>query len=105
MEIFFPSPSAAKFTRNSFFIRRSTKPEKNLELQDIEIKVDKFRDVLQSISKKAPPPNSMFGQDRDVVREKRLKKIHEFMLGQAMVDLAKELPVGLLSEILSNCGE
>jgi glucose-6-phosphate-specific signal transduction histidine kinase len=75
-----------------------------LELQDIEIKVDKFRDVLQSISKKAPPPNSMFGQDRDVVREKRLKKIHEFMLGQAMVDLAKELPVGLLSEILSNCG-
>lgn len=106
MEIYFPIEPlpAANFAR-IFYFRRSTKPEKNLELQDIEIKVEKFRDVLQTISKKSPPPNSMFGQDREVVREKRLKKIHEFMLGQAMSDLAKELPSGLLHDILNSCGE
>ena len=87
------------------FFHRSTKPEKNLELLEVEIKVDKLRDVLQTISKKAPPPNSMFGQDREAVRDKRLKKIHEFILGQAMSDLAKDLPKGLLNDILSTCGK
>jgi hypothetical protein len=47
----------------------------------------------------------MFGQDRDVVREKRLKKIHEYLLGQSMVDLAKELPNSLLHDILNSCGK
>lgn len=101
-----------KFIRQSFFIPlpfisgRATKPEKNDELQSVERQVEKYRDVLQIISKKVSPPNSISGQDQ-VARDKRLKKIHEYMLGQAMEDSAKDLPDGnsLFRKILDYCGE
>lgn len=73
----------------------------------MEQQVEKYRDVLQSISKKVSPPNSISGQD-PVAREKRLKKIHEYLLGQAMEDSAKELPDGnsfLFKKILDYCGK
>lgn len=84
---------------------RSSKPEKNDELQLIEKQVEKYRDVLHAISKKVSPPNSITGQDQ-VARDKRLKKIHEYMLGQAMEESAKELPDdSLFRNILDYCGE
>lgn len=87
-----------------FFVRRASKPEKNDELQHVERQVEKYRDVLQVLSKKVTPSNSISGQD-PAVREKRMKKTHEFMLGQSMEESAKELPDGLFKRILDDCGE
>jgi hypothetical protein len=70
----------------------------------VERQVEKYRDVLQILSKKVSPPNSISGQD-PVAREKRMKKTHEFLLGQAMDESAKELPDGLFRKILDYCGE
>ncbi|CRL02743.1 CLUMA_CG015861, isoform A [Clunio marinus] len=86
------------------FSQRSSKPEKNDELQHVERQVDKYRDVLQTLSKKVSPSNSISGQDV-VAREKRMKKTHEYLLGQAMEDLEKDLPEGLLRKILDYCGK
>lgn len=86
---------------------RSSKPEKNDELQNVERQVEKYRDVLQIISKKVSPTNAMSGSDQ-AAREKRLKKIHEYLLGQALEDSAKELPDGnsfLFKKILDYCGK
>lgn len=86
---------------------RSSKPEKNDELQNVERQVEKYRDVLQIISKKVSPANSAAGHDQ-AAREKRLKKIHEYLLGQALEDSAKELPDGnsfLFKKILDYCGK
>lgn len=91
-----------KFAFVSF--RRASKPEKNDELQHVERQVEKYRDVLQVLSKKVSPSNSISGQD-PAAREKRIKKTHEFMLGQSMEDSAKELPDGLFKRILDDCGE
>lgn len=66
--------------------------------------MEKYRDVLQVLSKKVSPSNSISGQD-PAAREKRIKKTHEFMLGQSMEDSAKELPDGLFKRILDDCGE
>lgn len=87
-----------------FLISRSSKPEKNDELQHVERQVEKYREVLQVLSKKVSPPNAVSGQD-PAAREKRLKKTHEYALGQAMDDSAKELPDGLFKKILDHCGE
>lgn len=90
---------------NNFpFECRSTKPEKNDELQHVERQVEKYRDVLQTLSKKISPSNSMSGQD-PAAREKRTKKTHEYLLGQAMDESAKDLPDGLFRKILDYCGE
>lgn len=118
MEIYFPikhrSPQKENLRKNWTAIfcllsppaSRSNKPEKNDELQHVEKQVEKYRDVLQIISKKVSPPNSISGQDA-VAREKRLKKVHEYLLGQAMEDSAKELPDGnsLFRKILDYCGK
>lgn len=68
--------------------------------------MEKYRDVLQILSKKVSPPNSISVTDQ-ITREKRLKKIHEFLLGQAMEESAKELPDpnSLFRKILDYCGE
>ena len=87
-----------------FFLKycRSIKPERNDELQHIEKQVEKYKDVLQTISKKISA-NAPSVQDQ-TAREKRIKKVHEFLLAQAMEDLSKELPEGLLKKILEDCG-
>lgn len=66
--------------------------------------MEKYRDVLQILSKKISPSNAISGQD-PVAREKRMKKTHEYMLGQAMDESSKELPDGLFRNILDYCGE
>lgn len=73
----------------------------------MERQVEKYRDVLQIISKKVTPTNSVSGSDQ-AAKDKRLKKIHEYMLGQALEDSAKELPDGnsfLFKKILDYCGK
>lgn len=64
--------------------------------------MEKYRDVLQTISKKIST-NAPSGQDQ-AAKEKRIKKINEYVLGQALDDSAKELPEGLLRKILEDCG-
>lgn len=83
---------------------RSSKPEKNDELQKVEHQVETYRDVLQVLSKKVSPSGAVSGQD-PVAREKRMKKTHEYLLGQAMEESTKELPDGLFRKILDDCGE
>jgi hypothetical protein len=89
------------------FSNRSSKPERNDELQNIERQVEKYRDVVQAISKKVSSTALATGVDPVVAKEKRLKKIHEYMLSQAMEESARELPDvnGLLKKILDYCGE
>ncbi|CAO1343367.1 unnamed protein product [Diamesa hyperborea] len=87
------------------FSSRATKPEKNDELQHVERQVEKYRDVLQIISKKISS-NVPSGQGQDqAAKEKRLKKIHEYLLGQIMDESAKELPEGLFKKILDICAK
>lgn len=83
--------------------RSSVKPERNDELQHIEKQVDKYRDVLQIVTKKIST-NAPSGQDQ-AAKEKRIKKINEYVLGQALEDSAKELPDGLMKRILEDCGK
>lgn len=86
----------------SYSLRSSVKPERNDELQHIEKQVDKYRDVLQTISKKIST-NTTSGQDQ-AAKEKRIKKVNEYVLGQALEDSAKDLPDGLMKKILEDCG-
>lgn len=91
----------------NFSVNRSTKLDKNAdELHDVEKQVEKYREVLQTIAKKisSNASASQAGQDA-AAREKRLKKIHEFMLGQIMEDSSKDLPDGLFKKILDFCGK
>lgn len=87
-----------------FCSRRSSKPETNDELQAVERQVEKYRDVLQSISKKVSPANAISGQD-PIARDKRMRKTHEWQLGLEMDESAKKLPDGLFKKILDYCGE
>ncbi|KAL7041180.1 hypothetical protein ACKWTF_000672 [Chironomus riparius] len=83
------------------FSQRTTKPERNDELQHIEKQVDKYKDVLQTITKKIST-NAPSGQDQ-AAKEKRMKKTHEYLLAQAMDDSSKDLPDGILKKILEDC--
>lgn len=71
-------------------------------MQHVEKQVDKYRDVLQTISKKIST-NAPSGQDQ-AAKEKRIKKVNEYVLGQALEDSAKDLPDGLMKKILEDCG-
>lgn len=69
--------------------------------------VEKYKDVLEKISKKFtlnPSNSTNAGAEPDAgAREKRAKKVHEYRLGQAMEESSKELPDGLLKDVLENC--
>lgn len=85
-------------------LSRSSKAEKNADgLQEIEREVDRYKDVLQNLNKRIAA-NVSAGQQQDaVVREKRCKKVPEFQLGQLMEESAKDLPDGLLRNVLDTC--
>lgn len=70
------------------------------DLAKVEKHVEKFKDVLEKISKKLPP--SSLGQESD--KDKRLKKVQEYRLALAMEESVKDLPDGLLKDVLENCG-
>lgn len=94
-------------------ISRPTKPDKNSEeLLAADRQVEKFKDVLEKISKKfvqnssnsSSSSNACIDQD-PVALEKRCKKVHEYKLAQAMEESVRELPECLLRDVLDNCGE
>lgn len=82
-------------------LTRSNKVEKNADgLQDIEREVDRYKDVLQNLNKRIATTVSA-GQPQDAVaKEKRVRKVAEFQLGQLMEDSVKDLPAGLLRDVL-----
>lgn len=84
---------------------RSSKAEKNADgLQEIEREVDRYKDILQNLNKRIAT-NVSAGQPQDAVaREKRCKKVPEFQLGQLMEESVKDLPTGLLKDVLDTCG-
>uniref|UniRef100_A0A2M4CQG6 Putative rho gtpase-activating protein 92b n=1 Tax=Anopheles darlingi TaxID=43151 RepID=A0A2M4CQG6_ANODA len=85
-------------------LSRSSKAEKNADgLQEIEREVDRYKDILQNLNKRIAA-NVCAGQPQDpVAREKRCKKVPEFQLGQLMEESVKDLPIGLLKDVLDTC--
>uniref|UniRef100_A0A8W7P8X9 Rho-GAP domain-containing protein n=1 Tax=Anopheles coluzzii TaxID=1518534 RepID=A0A8W7P8X9_ANOCL len=85
-------------------LSRSSKAEKNADgLQEIEREVDRYKDILQNLNKRIAT-NVSAGQPQDAVaREKRCKKVPEFQLGQLMEESVKDLPTGLLKDVLDTC--
>lgn len=82
-------------------LTRSNKAEKNADgLQDIEREVDRYKDILQNLNKRIATTVSA-GQPQDAVaKDKRMRKVAEFQLGQLMEDSVKDLPAGLLRDVL-----
>lgn len=67
--------------------------------------VEKYKDVLEKISKKFTQNPGISADTNDAVaRDKRCKKVHEYRLAQAMEESSKDLPDGLLKNVLENCG-
>ncbi|GAB0088013.1 Rho GTPase-activating protein 92B [Sergentomyia squamirostris] len=85
----------------SHFSRWNKSDKSTDDLADAEKRVEKFKDVLEKISKKFT--SSSLGQESD--KEKRLKKVHEYRLALAMEDSVKDLPDGLLKVVLDNCAK
>lgn len=82
-------------------LTRSNKAEKNADgLQEIEREVDRYKDILQNLNKRIATTVAA-GQPQDAAaKEKRIRKVSEFQLGQLMEDSVKDLPVGLLRDVL-----
>lgn len=80
---------------------RPTKLKDDDDLREIEEQVNNYRDVVQQVAKKMYDD-----KEKDRIKEKRLKKIHEHILGNAMEQSASSLPDGgMFRDILANCGE
>uniref|UniRef100_A0A182UD43 Rho-GAP domain-containing protein n=1 Tax=Anopheles melas TaxID=34690 RepID=A0A182UD43_9DIPT len=99
---FFP-PFSLTYS-HTYIQPRSSKAEKNADgLQEIEREVDRYKDILQNLNKRIAT-NVSAGQPQDAVaREKRCKKVPEFQLGQLMEESVKDLPTGLLKDVLDTC--
>lgn len=84
---------------------RSNKAEKNADgLQEIEREVDRYKDILQNLNKRIATTVAA-GQPQDAAaKEKRIRKVSEFQLGQLMEDSVKDLPAGLLRDVLDRSG-
>ncbi|XP_065080511.1 rho GTPase-activating protein gacI-like [Ochlerotatus camptorhynchus] len=82
-------------------LTRSNKAEKNADgLQEIEREVDRYKDILQNLNKRIATTVAA-GQPQDAAaKEKRVRKVPEFQLGQLMEDSVKDLPAGLLRDVL-----
>lgn len=89
---------------------RPTKADKNSEeLLAADRHVEKYKEVLDKICRKfVPNPISNNTQainvDQDA-RDKRCKKVHEYKLAQSMEESIKDLPDGVLRDVLENCGK
>lgn len=102
-----------KFSHHSIWFCRPAKPDKNSEeLLQADRQVEKYKEVLDKISKKfvQNPSNSSNSNNASIdpdpaALEKRCKKVHEYKLAQAMEESVKELPDCLLRDVLDNCGK
>ncbi|XP_055634989.1 rho GTPase-activating protein gacI-like isoform X2 [Toxorhynchites rutilus septentrionalis] len=82
----------------------SSKAEKNADgLQEVEREVDRYKDILQNLNKRIAT-SVCAGQAQDAAaKEKRIRKVSEFQLGQLMEESVKDLPPGLLRDVLDKC--
>ncbi|XP_055319802.1 rho GTPase-activating protein 92B-like [Sitodiplosis mosellana] len=87
---------------------RPTKADKNSEeLLAADRHVEKYKEVLEKICRKFvqnPTSNNTNAVDQDA-RDKRCKKVHEYKLAQSMEESLKDLPDGLLHDVLENCAK
>lgn len=89
---------------------RPTKTDKNSEeLVAADRHVEKYKEVLEKICRKfvqnpISSNTNAVNVDQDA-RDKRCKKVHEYKLAQSMEESLKDLPEGLLRDVLENCGE
>lgn len=85
---------------------RPTKADKNSEeLLTADRHVEKYKEVLEKICRKfVPNPINAVNVDQDA-RDKRCRKVHEYKLAQSMEESLKDLPEGLLRDVLENCGK
>ncbi|XP_031621344.1 rho GTPase-activating protein 21-like [Contarinia nasturtii] len=87
---------------------RQTKTDKNSEeLVAADRHVEKYKEVLEKICRKFvqnPTSSSTNAADQDA-RDKRCKKVHEYKLAQSMEESLKDLPDGLLHDVLENCAK
>lgn len=89
---------------------RPTKADKNSEeLSAADRHVEKYKEVLDKICRKFVPNSTSSNSnsanvDQDA-RDKRCKKVHEYKLAQSMEESLKDLPEGLLRDVLENCGK
>lgn len=89
---------------------RPTKTDKNSEeLLTADRHVEKYKEVLEKICRKfVPNPTSnstnVVNVDQEM-RDKRSRKVHEYKLAQSMEESLKDLPDGLLRDVLENCGK
>lgn len=89
---------------------RPTKTDKNSEeLLAADRHVEKYKEVLEKICRKfvQNPTHSntnAINIDQDA-RDKRCKKVHEYKLAQSMEESMKDLPDGILRDVLENCGK
>lgn len=89
---------------------RPTKADKNSEeLLAADRHVEKYKEVLDKICRKFVPNatsnNSNSGNVDQDARDKRCKKVHEYKLAQSMEESLKDLPDGVLRDVLENCGK
>lgn len=89
---------------------RPTKADKNSEeLLAADRHVEKYKEVLDKICRKfVPNPTSNNSNAANVdqdARDKRCKKVHEYKLAQSMEESLKDLPDGMLRDVLENCGK
>lgn len=86
---------------------RPTKADKNSEeLVAADRHVEKYKEVLDKICRKfVPNPISNNANADQDARDKRCKKVHEYKLAQSMEESIKDLPDGLLRDVLENCGK
>lgn len=89
---------------------RPTKADKNSEeLLAADRHVEKYKEVLDKICRKfVPNPTSNNSNAANVdqdARDKRCKKVHEYKLAQSMEESLKDLPDGVLRDVLENCGK
>lgn len=96
----------------SVYFRSNKSDKSNDDLQKADKQVDKFKDVLEKVSKKfsANPPSAFSAQfssqdQETAAREKRVKKVHEYRLAMAMEECLKDLPESLLKDVLENCAK
>lgn len=90
---------------------RPTKADKNSEeLLAADRHVEKYKEVLDKICRKfLQNPSSSSSSTNSInidqdAREKRCRKVHEYKLAQAIEESLKDLPDGLLRDVLENCG-
>ncbi|XP_037036980.1 rho GTPase-activating protein 92B [Bradysia coprophila] len=86
---------------------RPAKPDKNSEeLLTADRQVERYKDVLEKISKKFTQNPGISADANDpAARDKRCKKVHEHRLAQAMEESTKDLPDGLLRNVLESCAD